>query len=177
MTRHFTIKKKDSEYGISTTGRYLFILLPVDSGKWARVENTEEDEGKFPRWEIVVIIVVVVLIIAGIIIYCCYRRKRNRQLMAQTNAANVAAVTTAVNIANQQNIQAQVYQAQAYQAQAQAYQAQAQAYQTQAYVNQQLQAQAQAYQAQENAPQTYPRQNYQTPVNPNDAGYSSKAVM
>ena len=157
MTRHFTIKKKDSEYGFSTTGRYLFIFLPVDSGKWARVENTEEDEGKFPTWAIVVIIIVVVLIIAGIIIYCCYRRKRNRQLMAQTNAANVAAVTTAVNIATQQNIQAQAYQAQAYQAQAQ--------------------AQAQAYQAQMNAPQTYPRQNYQTPVNPNDAGYSSKAVM
>ena len=77
--------------------------------------------------------------------------------MAQTNAANVAAVTTAVNIANQQNLQAQVYQAQAYQAQAQ--------------------AQAQAYQVQMNAPQTYPRQNYQTPINPNDAGYSSKAVM
>ena len=152
MTRHFTIKKKDSEYGLSTTGRYLFILLPVDSGKWARVENTEEDEGKFPTWAIVVIIIVVVLIIAGIIIYCCYRRKRNRQLMAQTNAANVAAVTTAVNIATQQNIQAQAYQAQAYQAQAQ--------------------AQAQAYQAQMNAPQTYPRQNYQTPVNPNDGGYS-----
>ena len=46
-------------------------------------------------------------------------------------------------------------------------------------MNQQLQAQAQAqaYQAQMNAPQNYPQQNYQTPINSNDVGYSSKAVM
>ena len=82
--------------------------------------------------------------------------------MAQNNAANAVAVTTAANIAAQQNLQAQAYQAQAYQAQAQAYQAQ---------------AQAQAYQTQMNAPQIYPQQNYQTPINSNDVGYSSKAVM
>ena len=171
MTKYFTIKKKKSQYGISSTGRYLYIILPVDSGDWARVENLEEDGGKLPTWAIVLIIVVVVLIFVGLIIYWCYRRKK-MQAISQNNAANVAAVTTAANIAAQQNLQAQVYQAQAYQAQAQAYQAQAQ-------MNQQLQAQAQAqaYQAQMNAPQNYPQQNYQTPINSNDVGYSSKAVM
>ena len=172
MTRHFTIKKKDSEYGLSTTGRYLFILLPVDLGKWARVENLEEDGGKLPTWAIVLIIVVVVLIFICVIIYWCYRRKKMQAMSQRNAAANAVAVTTAANIAAQQNLQAQVYQAQAYQAQAQAYQAQAQ-------MNQQLQAQAQAqaYQAQMNGPQTYPQQNYQTPINSNDVGYSSKAVM
>ena len=163
MAKYFTIKKQKSEFSPATQGKYIVLTLPVNPGDYCLIENTEEDEGKLPTWAIVVIIVVVVLIIAGIIIYCCYRRKRNRQLMAQTNAANVAAVTTAVNIANQQNIQAQVYQAQAYQAQA--------------HVNQQLQAQAQAYQAQTNAAPTYPQQNYQAPINSNDVGYSSKAVM
>ena len=177
VAKYFTIKKQKSEFSPATQGKYIVLTLPVNPGDYCLIENTKEDEGKLPTWAIVVIIVVVVLIIAGIIIYCCYRRKRNRQLMAQTNAANVAAVTTAVNIANQQNIQAQVYQAQAYQAQAQAYQAQAQAYQAQAHVNQQLQAQAQAYQAQTNAAPTYPQQNYQAPINSNDVGYSSKAVM
>ena len=172
MTKYFTIKKKKSEYGISSTGRYLFILLPVDSGKWARVENLEEDGGKLPTWAIVLIIVVVVLIFIGVIIFWCYRRKKMQAMSQRNAAANAVAVTTAANIAAQQNLQAQVYQAQAYQAQAQAYQAQAQ-------MNQQLQAQAQAqaYQAQMNGPQTYPQQNYQTPINSNDVGYSSKAVM
>ena len=163
MTKYFTIKKKKSQYGISSTGRYLYIILPLDSGKWAKVENIKKDDGKLPTWAIVLIIVVVVLIFIGLIIYWCYRRKK-MQVMAQNNAANAVAVTTAANIAAQQNLQAQVYQAQAYQAQAQAYQAQ---------------AQAQAYQTQMNAPQIYPQQNYQTPINSNtnDVGYSSKAVM
>ena len=177
MTKYFTIKKKKSEYGISSTGRYLFILLPVDLGKWARVENLEEDGGKLPTWAIVLIIVVVVLIFIGVIIYWCYRRKKMQAMSQRNAAANAVAVTTAANIAAQQNLQAQVYQAQAYQAQAQAYQAQAQAYQAQAHVNQQLQAQAQAYQAQTNAAPTYQQQNYQAPINSNDVGYSSKAVM
>ena len=147
VSKYFTIKKKKSEYGTSTTGRYIYIFFPIGDGDWARIENTEEDGGKFPTWAIVVIIVVVVLIIAGIIIYCCYRRKKRMQAMAQPNVATVAVVGT------QQNFQTQAYQAQ---------------------VNQ---AQAQAYKAQMNAVQTYPQQNYQTPINYNDAGYSSKGAM
>ena len=172
MTKYFTIKKKKSQYGISSTGRYLYIILPLDSGN-CRIENLEEeDNGKLPTWAIVLIIVVVVLIFIGVIIYLCYRRKKMQAMSQRNAAANAVAVTTAANIAAQQNLQAQVYQAQAYQAQAQAYQAQAQ-------INQQLQAQAQAqaYQAQMNGAQTYPQQNYQTPINSNDVGYSSKAVM
>ena len=67
--------------------------------------------------------------------------------MAQPNVATVAVVGT------QQNFQTQAYQAQ---------------------VNQ---AQAQAYQAQMNAVETYPQQNYKTPMNYNEAGYSSKGAM
>ena len=155
ITKYFTIKKKKSQYGISSTGRYLYIILPLDSGN-CRIENLEEeDNGKLPTWAIVLIIVVVVLIFIGVIIYWCYRRKKMQAMSQRNAAANAVAVTTAANIAAQQNLQAQAYQAQAYQAQ----------------------AQAQAYQAQMNGPQTYPQQNYQTPINSNDVGYSSKAVM
>jgi len=173
--KYFTITKKKSEYGDAVQGNYLIIKLPISEGSWVYIENTEEDEGKFPTWAIVLIVVIVVLFIVGIIVYCCMRRKRMKS-MRKNNAATVAAATTAANIATQQ---AQVYQAQAYQAQAEAYQAQAQA---QAHVNQQLQAQvqAQAYQAQINAAQTYPQQNYPAPINSNDVGdvgYSSKAMM
>ena len=182
--KYFTITKKKSEYGDAVQGNYLIIKLPISEGSWVYIENTEEDEGKFPTWAIVLIVVIVVLFIVGIIVYCCMRRKRMKS-MRKNNAATVAAATTAANIATQQ---AQVYQAQAYQAQAEAYQAQAQAQvyqaqaQAQAHVNQQLQAQvqAQAYQAQMNAAQTYPQQNYQAPINSNDVGdvgYSSKAMM
>ena len=184
LKKYFNIKKKKSENGISTTGRYLVIELPVDSGCWAYIENRKET--KLPTWAIVVIVIVIVLIIAGLIIYFCYRRRKRMQAVAQTNAATVATAAAAANYATQQNIQAQVYHAQANQAlaQAQVYQAQAeaQAYQAQA------QAQAQAYQAQMNSAQTYPPQNYQgsqpyppqnyqAPPNSNDVGYSSKAVM
>ena len=184
LRKYFNIKKKKSDYDSSTSGRYLVILFPVDSGRWAYIENTKET--KLPTWAIVVIVIVIVLIIAGLIIYFCYRRRKRMQAVTQTNAATVATVAAAANYATQQNIQAQVYHAQANQAlaQAQVYQAQAeaQAYQAQA------QAQAQAYQAQMNSAQTYPPQNYQgsqpyppqnyqAPPNSNDVGYSSKAVM
>ena len=184
LRKYFNIKKKKSDYGSSTSGRYLVLVFPVRENDWAYIENTKET--KLPTWAIVVIVIVIVLIIAGLIIYFCYRRRKRMQAMTQTNAATVATVAAAANYATQQNIQAQVYHAQANQAlaQAQVYQAQAeaQAYQAQA------QAQAQAYQAQMNSAQTYPPQNYQgsqpyppqnyqAPPNSNDAGYSSKAVM
>ena len=127
--------------------------MQLKETNWIYIENTEEDEGKFPTWAIVLIVIIGVLFIAGIIFYCCYIRKKRMQIMAQSNAATVGAATAAANYATQQNIQAQVYQAQ---------------------VNQ---AQAQAYQAQMNTPQTYSQQNYQTPVNSNDVGYSSKAII
>ena len=182
--KYFTITKKKSEYGDSIQGNYLVMELPISNDYYIYIENTEEDEGKFPTWAIILLVVIVVLFIVGIIVYCCMRRKRMKS-MRKNNVATVAAATTAANIATQQ---AQVYQAQAYQAQAEAYQAQAQAQiyqaqaQAQAHVNQQLQAQvqAQAYQAQMNAAQTYPQQNYPAPINSNDVGdvgYSSKAIM
>ena len=151
--KYFTIKKKKSEFGDAAEGNYLVIVLPLYSNYWIYIENAEEDEGKFPTWAIVLIVIIGVLFIAGIIFYCCYIRKKRMQIMAQTNAATVGVATAAANYATQQNIQAQVYQAQ---------------------VNQ---VQAHAYQAQMNAPQTYSQQNYQAPVNSNDVGYSSKAIM
>ena len=184
LRKYFNIKKKKSDYGSSTSGRYLAIVFPVYLNDWAYIENTKET--KLPTWAIVVIVIVIVLIIAGLIIYFCYRRRKRMQAVTQTNAATVATAAAAANYATQQNLQAQVYHAQANQAlaQAQVYQAQAeaQAYQAQA------QAQAQAYQAQMNSAQTYPPQNYQgsqpyppqnyqAPPNSNDFGYSSKAVM
>ena len=179
--KYFKIKKQKSQFEPAGTGNYLVISLPVVTGDYCRIENTKEDEGGIPTWAIVVIIVVIVLIIVGVIIYCCYRRKKRMQQMSQTNAATVAVASA---YATQQNLQAQAYQAQAYQAQAyqaQAYQAQvnqaqAQAYQAQVQANQQAQAQAH-YQEQMNAAPNYSQQNYQTPVNSNDVGYSSKAVM
>ena len=182
--QYFKIKKQKSQFEPAGTGNYLVITLPVEDGHYCRIENTKEDEGGIPTWAIVVIIVVIVvivLIIVGVIIYCCYRRKKRMQQMSQTNAATVAVASA---YATQQNLQAQAYQAQAYQAQAyqaQAYQAQvnqaqAQAYQAQVQANQQAQAQAH-YQEQMNAAPNYSQQNYQTPVNSNDVGYSSKAVM
>ena len=179
--QYFKIKKQKSQFEPAGTGNYLVITLPVSPGHYCRIENTKEDEGGIPTWAIVVIIVVIVLIIVGVIIYCCYRRKKRMQQMSQTNAATVAVASA---YASQQNLQAQAYQAQTYQAQAyqaQAYQAQvnqaqAQAYQAQVQANQQAQAQAH-YQEQMNAAPNYSQQNYQTPVNSNDVGYSSKAVM
>ena len=179
--QYFKIKKQKSQFEPAGTGNYLVITLPVSPGHYCRIENTKEDEGGIPTWAIAVIIVVIVLIIVGVIIYCCYRRKKRMQQMSQANAATVAVASA---YANQQNLQAQAYQAQAYQAQAyqaQAYQAQvnqaqAQAYQAQVQANQQAQAQAH-YQEQMNAAPNYSQQNYQTPVNSNDVGYSSKAVM
>ena len=96
---------------------------------------------------------------------CSYFHWRNHLLVLSKKK-------NASNVTKECSSKCSSYQAQAYQAQAQAYQAQAQ-------MNQQLQAQAQAqaYQAQMNAPQNYPQQNYQTPINSNDVGYSSKAVM
>ena len=167
--QYFKIKKQKSQFEPAGTGNYLVITLPVSPGHYCRIENTKEDEGGIPTWAIVVIIVVIVvivLIIVGVIIYCCYRRKKRMQQMSQANAATVAVASA---YANQQNLQAQIYQAQVNQAQAQAYQAQVQA-------NQQAQAQAH-YQEQMNAAPNYSQQNYQTPVNSNDVGYSSKAVM
>ena len=175
LRKYFEIKKKKSEYGSSSTGRYLVILLPVRSGDWAYIENTKEDEGKLPTWAIVVIVVVVVLIIVGLIIYFCYRRKKRMQTMAQTNAATVATAAAAANYATQQNLQAQVYHAQANQAlaEAQVYQAQAQAQAYQAQMNSAQPYPPQNYQGS----QPYPPQNYQAPPSSNDVGYSSKAVM
>ena len=169
--QYFKIKKQKSQFEPAGTGNYLVITLPVEDGHYCRIENTKEDEGGIPTWAIAVIIVVIVLIIVGVIIYCCYRRKKRMQQMSQTNAATVAVASA---YASQQNLQAQAYQAQAYQAQVN--QAQAQAYQAQVQANQQAQAQAH-YQEQMNAAPNYSQQNYQTPVNSNDVGYSSKAVM
>ena len=46
--KYFTITKKKSEYGDAVQGNYLVIKLPISEGSWVYIENTEEDEGKFP---------------------------------------------------------------------------------------------------------------------------------
>ncbi len=148
-TKYFTIKKKKSEFGTSTSGNYLFLNLPIRNNEYATITNTEEDEGKLPTWAIIVIVVIVVIIIVVLIICCCVRSRQRKKAIEQANAAQA-------NYIAQQNMQAQAYQAQMYQAQ----------------VNQ-----AQMYQVQVNQ-QAYQQQNYQTPVDyNNDGGYTSQAVV